>query len=146
MSDDQGATPDPTPAPEPTDDAPRNEDAPLGEAGQKALDAFKQRAREAEAKAKASLATMVDGSVALGEYRAQVEAEADRHGQAEYAAGEIRQRARRCVAAQLEDGEEQEEGDGAADQDLVGGDETHRSPLCHSLGAAARRDTRHGAR
>ena len=51
MSDDQGATPEPeaTPA-EP--EAPRNEDAPRGDAGQKALEAFKSRAKEAEKQAK----------------------------------------------------------------------------------------------
>ena len=50
MSDEQAATAEPEVTPEP--EAPRNEDQPLGEAGQKALDAFKQRARDAEQRAK----------------------------------------------------------------------------------------------
>lgn len=54
MSDEQAATVEETPAVTPeTPEAPRNEDAPLGEAGQKALDAFKERAKEAEKRAKA---------------------------------------------------------------------------------------------
>lgn len=78
----------------------------------------------------------------FGEDGAEIESEADSDGQAEYAAGEIRQAAGGCIAAQLEDREEEKEGDGAADQDLVGGDEAHRICLCHSLRATARRDRR----
>ena len=53
MSDEETATVEETPAatPEATEE-PRNEDEPLGEAGQKALDAFKSRAKEAEKRAK----------------------------------------------------------------------------------------------
>ena len=47
MADEEGATPESTPDP-----APATEDQPLGEAGEKALEAFKQRAREAEARIK----------------------------------------------------------------------------------------------
>lgn len=47
MADEEGATPESTPDP-----APATEDTPLGEAGEKALEAFKQRAREAEARIK----------------------------------------------------------------------------------------------
>lgn len=46
------ATPEKTPDKEPTGTPPATEDAPLGDAGQKALDAFKSRAREAEARVK----------------------------------------------------------------------------------------------
>lgn len=53
MSDEETAKVEETPAPETPEtpaspEAPRNEDQPLGEAGQKALDAFKQRAKDAE--------------------------------------------------------------------------------------------------
>lgn len=53
MSDEETAKVEETPAPEVPEtpansEAPRNEDEPLGEAGQKALDAFKQRAKDAE--------------------------------------------------------------------------------------------------
>lgn len=47
-----GATPAPESASAPDSTPAATEDAPLGEAGQKALDAFKARAREAEAKLK----------------------------------------------------------------------------------------------
>ena len=51
MSDDPVATATP-PAPAPQEQAPSTGNEPLGEAGEKALEAFKKRARDAEAKVK----------------------------------------------------------------------------------------------
>lgn len=54
MADDP--TPDPVPTPDPAPDKPDPDDEPLGDAGTKALEAMKERARKAEREAKAAIA------------------------------------------------------------------------------------------